>query len=148
MDDVREQFIKEREERYGGSISFISFAKYIGSSLGNKPENLSGLIYIIGQNIYFEDFQPSPSILLTNRDQTPYRKFEIAINLDDILEAVNVKELECKKSINGLTPSSEITGIKTWFEKLFFKSVVMIRLKDKSSIFLDITNNKVFLTKI
>ena len=52
MDNVREEFIKDREERYNGKLSFISFAKYIGRSDENVIYNLSGLVYVINRVLY------------------------------------------------------------------------------------------------
>ena len=49
-------FWKEREDEKGGKIQFNTFATFIGRS-GEKKVDLGGLVYLINNIVYFEDFE-------------------------------------------------------------------------------------------
>lgn len=56
MDNQAEEFWKEKSETYGGEIRYRSFARLLGRS-DDEARDLSGLLYLIGERLIFEDFE-------------------------------------------------------------------------------------------
>ncbi len=143
MDEEREKFIKEKEERYGGSITFISFTRLLGYSKPDSPKNLNGLIYIINNIVYFEDFKPRPSPLMMYSDKE-FTKYEFNIPLDQISSVINIKESEALSCVRGAISFTNISALTGSFYKLFHKSASMLITNNSYAIFLDMTDIKNF----
>ena len=62
MDDHVKIFWDERRKLYGGGIQFRSFARLLGGG-GDKGEDLSGLLYLVGEQLIFEDFEKEGGFL-------------------------------------------------------------------------------------
>ena len=59
MRDVQNEakkFWEEKEAEKGGKVSFYTFATFLGRSSDRHVTN-GGLIYRIGERVYFEDFE-------------------------------------------------------------------------------------------
>lgn len=144
MDEERDKFIKEKEERFGGSITFISFARLLGFSKPDCAKNLNGLMFIINDVVYFEDFKPRPSPLLMYSDKD-FTKFEFNIALDQITSVTNIKESEALSCVKGTFKFTDIAALTGSFTKLFHKSVSMfITTNNREAVFFDISEIKRF----
>lgn len=146
MDEYQE-LLKDREETYGGKISFITFANYLGVNNSKKSVKLSGILYKINNQLYFEDFESAPSIFGIPTAKKKYEKFETSFSIDSILNIKKISEVAAKECVQGFLDVSKIMPLKGFFMNFFTSSVTQIELKDNISYFFDITDAK-FATKI
>lgn len=146
MDEAREKFIKETEEKYNGKITYISFAKLLGFSIAGSHKNLNGLIYIINDIVYFEDFKPRPSPLMIYTDKE-FTKYEFSIPLKDIKSFLYIKESEALSCVRGAIKYTDITPLVGKLKTHIFKGVSMLLTTKQSGIFFDITDYKNFPIK-
>ena len=56
VENEAKKFWEEKEAEKGGKVSFYTFATFLGRSSDRHVTN-GGLIYRIGERIYFEDFE-------------------------------------------------------------------------------------------
>lgn len=141
MDKAREKFIKDRESKHNGKIVFSTFAKFIGEGYSKKILNSNGILYIIGDFIYFEDFEPQKNILTMYNDKDNYEKFEFSILLSSI---INIKEIRDKDAINSIMSSvsqKDIDAVPMGIRRFFIHSVVELEIVDKAPMFLDFLKN-------
>ena len=139
MSNIKDKFIKTREERYNGNISNLTFAKYIGDSNSTKLSNLNGLIYIINETVYFEDFKPNAPLFSIGTPDTEYEKTEFNIPLSQIVRIDNIDEKDAIRSIKNGISYKKIPPVKGWLKKIFTSSVSMLEFENNAKFF-SITN--------
>lgn len=123
MENEREEFIKEREEKYQGIIDYLAFARLKGQSGTQTPLDLSGTIYIINNVFYFEDFEPQLSPLITWGKRPKFTRTEFSINGNDITEvAVITKKTSTDliyAHIENINAPKLKKGVKSFFSSTF-----------------------------
>ncbi len=131
-------FWKEREERFGGSIRYHSYATLIGEAGSGEVNGRGGLCYIIKETFHFEDFEKySAMMALFNRKDKNYSKTEIALPLGQIQGLVKIPEKWGYTYVSeGLKdgPIPELKGMAAWFRR----GLWLLHLRDRPSLIMDI----------
>jgi hypothetical protein len=141
-----EEFWKEREEQFGGTVEMQTFARFMGNS-NTEYQDLPGILYEINNMLVFEDFEKENWFLKLLQRESDYEKTEFRIPLDEIEVIQNVAKGHAMDSINGSIDSREIPPI-TRFKQILFGSVTQILMKNGISYFFEILNDKEFYQKI
>ena len=112
-----DQFWKEKEAQYGAPPVFKGFARYLGNTK-SQAEDKPGLLYLIGNNLVFEDFEKQPGFFdsLARRNKTIFKKTEFVIDPQQIKEIL-VISLENVKSkfARENTESKPLAGLAKVF---------------------------------
>ncbi|MCK4923361.1 MAG: hypothetical protein KAS61_00220 [Spirochaetes bacterium] len=146
MKDVKNEakkFWEEKEAERGGKVTFHTFATFHGRSSDRQLTN-GGLIYIIDDRIYFEDFERENWLIKLISRKQKYEKTEFIIKIKEISLARIVSRNSALNCIAGFCESLETKELSA-FTKLFAKPMVQIMMKNGSSLFFDIMRANDFI---
>ena len=86
MKDVESEarkFWEEKESEKGGKVTFYTFATFLGRSSDRQVTN-GGLVYIIDDKIYFEDFEKENWLVKLISRKQKYEKTEFSVKRSEI----------------------------------------------------------------
>lgn len=132
-----EDLLKKLELENGAPVRWRTYAFYQVSGKGQKG-TIGGLLYIAGNSLIFEDFEPEKSMysLFSPRKQQ-YTKFKIEADLDSIqtiratTPSVALQVLEGKQSARNLPSLTKL-------QRIFQRTIYMIHFKDDNVWFCEI----------
>ena len=143
VEDEAKKFWQEIEKQRGGKVNFFTFATFLGES-GGKQVTLGGLLYVVKDIVYFEDFEKENWFAKIFSRRQKWEKTEFSFDKKKIIEIRLVSKGAALNCIAGYINEAETKPISKLFAALF-QSVVQIRLKSRGSLFFDIMRNKEFL---
>lgn len=132
-----QKFRRDKEALLGGKIRFLTYTKYMGKAASQKMVNRGGVLFVIDDTIYFEDFERTGGMVLLLNKKEEYSKTEFSIKLDKITIVKKIKEKDAKHCIQGTIEENEILPARTGIGSLFFQIVIQVFIEGQSSIFLD-----------
>lgn len=147
MNDA-EEFRKDREEQFGGEISFLSYATFLGSASSKELKNRGGIVYLINDVLHYEDFESSTGLLLLFNQREKYIKTEFSVNMSDISIIKNVKDKDARSCIQGSVNEHEILLAGSGIFSFLSKSVLQVIVENRASIFLDFLDKEGFVALI
>ena len=136
-------FWKEREDEKGGKIRFNTFATFIGRS-GEKKVDLGGLVYLIDNLVYFENFAKDNAFLKILTKTKEFQKTEFSFSVHGIKSVKEVSQGEAANCINGVVPDTETKPV-TSFLRFFANPVLQVQMEGGYSYFFDIMKRKEFI---
>jgi len=149
MKDVESEarkFWEEKEAEKGGKVTFYTFATFLGRSSDRQVTN-GGLVYIIDDKIFFEDFEKDSWLVKLIARKKQYEKTEFIIKKGDISLSRIVTRNSALNCIAGFCESQETKELSV-FMKLFAKPVVQIMMKTGSSLFFDMMRGQDFIKEL
>ena len=149
MKDVESEarkFWAEKEAEKGGKVTFYTFATFLGRSSDRQVTN-GGLVYIIEDKIYFEDFEKENWLVKLIARKKTYEKTEFSIKRGEISQTRIVTRNSALNCIAGFCESLETKELSALM-KLFAKPVVQIVMKNGSSLFFDMMQGQDFIKKL
>jgi len=149
MKDVEQEareFWAKKEEEKGGRVKFYTFATYMGR-WSDRSVALGGLVYIVKNNIYFEDFEKENWILRVVQRKSKYEKTEFSIDIDDISETKITSRNSALNCIEGFVEPGNTKTLAPLM-KLLAKPVVQINLKNGSALFFEIMKAGEFINSL
>lgn len=136
------KFWEEKEKEKGGKVHFFTFATFLGKT-NDKQVTLSGLLYIVDDRVYFEDFEKDNWFAKIVSKKKNYEKTEFSFNISDINETRIVSKGSALNCIAGNMNDEDTKSISNILKTLF-QSAVQVRLKSYSYFF-DIMRDRDFL---
>jgi hypothetical protein len=146
VEDEAKKFWDEIEKQRGGKVKFYTFATFLGET-GGRQVALGGLMYIIKDMIYFEDFERENWFAKIFARKQKWEKTELSFREKNIEEIRLVSKGTALNCIGGFIDEAETKPISKIFAALF-QSVVQIRLKSQGSLFFDIMRKKEFINAV
>lgn len=135
--DETEQFRKDREEKYGGEIRFMTYATFIGEAGAGKKLNRGGILFVIKDQIYFEDFERQNTLMSLMGVKEKYSKTEMNVSLENVSVIKEIKEKNASDCILGLVNENEILPLSNNLLNLFSNRAIQIQRNDSPSLFFD-----------
>jgi hypothetical protein len=139
MENIQEEarkFWREKEAEKGGKVRFYTFATYFGRS-GDRSVSLGGLLYLVDDRLYFEDFEKESWLLKIMNRKSSYEKTEFVLNTSDISESRVTSRGSAFNCVEGFVDPGEtkkLSGIVRWL----VKPVLQITMKNGSAHFFEI----------
>ena len=134
------EFWRETAARRGGEIGFFTFATLLGKS-GGTVLNLPGLLYMVGDTVWFEDFERDNwlSRILSSRQK--YEKTELSFPVSEVKFTRVVSRAASARCIGGVVAPENLAPA-SFFTRVFSTPVAQVGLRDGSSIFLEVMLRK------
>jgi hypothetical protein len=130
-------------ERRGGEVAFYSFATLVGRT-GGGPAGLAGLLYLVDERFWFEDFERENWLLRILPPRRPFAKTEICFELAAVTAVRVVSRAMAYRCLRGaVAPGS--TAELGRAGRLFTAPVVQVTLADGSALFFEIMREREFL---
>ncbi len=151
MDEEAQEFIDNLETRYGGKITWKTFATWYGCSDSTFRE-YGVFIFKINDTLYFEDFEKKYSLFgmelkTKKKNKVKYVKLERQIEIKDIKNVYKVSQANALDVIKNKKDPKSIKSINL-FDKLFRKSVTAIALEDGTYHYFELLNTEDFKKNI
>ena len=141
MNSEVQKFWSEKESSLGGKVEFNTYAALIGECGSGKMNGRGGLCYIIGDRVYFEDFEKNNALMaMFNRKDTDYEKTLISFQLSDVTGMKKITEKWGKASISEGIDSTRIPELKG-LKALFTRGYWLIELKDRPALVMEIMDD-------
>ncbi len=140
-DEVK-KFWSEKEASLGGKVLFNTYAALVGECGSGKPNGRGGLCYIVGDRIYFEDFEKHNALMaILNRKDTGYEKTVISFLISDVIGMRKVSEKWGRASIAEGFAWDRIPELKG-LSALFVRGYWLIELKDRPALIMEIMDDE------
>ncbi|GEM_PF-4433658 len=133
MDEQEIQdYFQKVEEAYGGKVRYKTFSTFFRVA-ENKVFHVAGLLCLVGNVIFFEDFQkPRGNVLdfLSGRNRSKYKKFKVERTLDKIEACVEIPSSMANSFLLGKTHRDNLHGPRG-LQKVFDRSRMVIKFFDE-----------------
>ena len=141
-----ENFWAEKEQEKGGKVRFFTFATYIGNT-GGRPTSLGGLLYIVNERLYFEDFEKDNWFAKIISRKKNYEKTEFDLDIQEIAEIKTISKSSALNCIAGIVDDEDTKPV-SMITKALFQSIVQIRIRNSISYFFDVMRDKEFIASL
>jgi hypothetical protein len=146
MDDDTVEFLQSLERENGGPIQFKTYAVITGfRGYSPVPNQLpvSGLLYIINDRLYFEDFEKQPSVfgIVMPKKKKVYEKYKTSIGIRDITQVSTVSSSAARAASSGkiaVSDVQEVSGLK----KLLFQTSVCLKFGSAQAWFMEVLDDR------
>lgn len=119
--DSTDTFWKDIEIKYEGKILFKSYAELLHHD--GTASKLSGIIFIIKDIIYFQDFEPENSIMgVPRKIESKYKPTEFRLNISNL----NISTISSKMFQHCLNTSFKLEALKTTKPGFFDSPLIII----------------------
>ena len=143
-DESPAEFWKKTGEKRGGEIGLFTFATLLGRS-GDGPMALPGLLYTVGDRVWFEDFERDNWLSRILGSRQKYEKTELSFDKSEVTFSRVVSRGSALRCVSGRVPPGELPSISA-LGRLFVAHAVQVGLRDSSSVFLEIMREDEFRT--
>jgi hypothetical protein len=146
QDDDPAEFWRQTAERRGGEIRFFTFATLVGRS-GGSFLNFPGLLYLVGDFFWFEDFERENWLSKIFASRTKWEKTELSFSKSEVQFTRIVARGGAARCISGAIPPEKVASASV-FTMIFSSPLIQVGLKDGSAIFFEILQRKEFLAHL
>lgn len=142
QDENPAEFWRRTGEKRGGEIGLFTFATLLGRS-GDGLLGLPGLLYTVGQRIWFEDFERDNWLSKILGSRQKYEKTELSFDRAEVTFTRVVSRSGAYRCISGGIAPGALHPMSA-FSKLFSAHAVQVGLQDSSSVFMEIMRENEF----
>lgn len=148
MSEESEQLLRELEQQNGGTISFKTYAVFIGRS-GTGLENLGGLLYTIEDRLIFEDFEKQHNSLsmLLGKKKEAYEKFKIEFPVGQIMKLRELALPKAQRIAEGRLKAEKCPPIGPW-SRYLSRIAVELQLSGGDALYFELFDPKGFFSHI
>ena len=146
QDDDPAEFWRHTAEKRGGEIRFFTFATLVGRS-GGFYFNSPGLLYLVGDCFWFEDFERENWLSKIFAGRTKWEKTELSFSKSEVQFTRVVSRGGASRCIAGSTVPEKVAPASI-FTILFSSPVIQVSLNDGSALFFEIMQRKEFLAQL
>jgi hypothetical protein len=136
QEETPAEFWRKTGERRRGEIGLFTFATLLGRS-GDGPLGLPGLLYTVGDTIWFEDFERDNWLSKILGSRQKYEKTELSFDRLEVTFSRVVSRGAAYRCIGGGVASDALHTMSA-FARLFAAHALQVGLRDSSSVFLEI----------
>ena len=141
FDNDTVSFIREREEKLGGSLIYRSYATWYGEANGNERE-YGVFLYSDGSTLAIEDFERTPTLFgikLKPNVKKEYTKLEIFIPIPMIKAIDKITRSSAERSLKAEKDLGKKVNL---FDRIFRKTVIRVALDNGDCYYFEIPDCK------
>ena len=146
QDESPAEFWRQTAEKRGGEVGFFTYATFLGRS-GERVLGLPGLLYEVGEMIWFEDFERDNWLARIVGSRQKYQKTEASFPKSEVLFTRLVSRRSAYRCIGGGASPESLAPLPA-IARLFATPVVQVGLRGGFSLFLEILQQGEFLVLI
>ncbi len=133
-------------ERRGGEVGFYSFATYAGRA-GDGYVGLAGLLYRVGDQFWFEDFERENWLLRILPPRRPFAKTELSFERAAVTAVRVVSHATANRCLRGgIAPGAAAALGRVG--RFFTTPMVQVTLVDGSTLLFDVMREREFLAEL
>lgn len=130
------EFWQKTGEKRGGTVGLFTFATLLGRS-GDAPLGLPGLLYTVGDTVWFEDFEKDNWLARIIGSRQKYEKTELSFIKGEVEFTRIVSRGAAYRCIVGKVAPQSVPGLPPLL-RMFVSHAVQVGLRSSSSVFLEI----------
>jgi hypothetical protein len=138
-----QEFWQRTAARRGGEIGFLTFATLLGRS-SDQPLELPGLLYTVGDQAWFEDFERDNWLFKIMGGRKKFEKTEISFGRSEIRSSQLVSRSGALRCVAGTIPPEKLPPVSA-LGRFFSTPVVQIALTNGTSLFFDMIRRDDFI---
>ncbi|MCF7943314.1 MAG: hypothetical protein K9L21_02655 [Spirochaetia bacterium] len=150
MDQDTQEFLQGLEKENGGPIIFKTYAILLQTEeIRGTARQSGGLLYLINDTLYFEDFEKQPSVfgLIMPRKKQTYEKLKTQLPISSIQDVFTVRASDARAAASDRKESTELKPV-TGFKKKLFQTAVCIKTSHSRPWLLEVLNDNEFIREI
>jgi hypothetical protein len=141
-----EHFWEETAKKRGGDVGFFTFATLLGRS-SDTPLNFPGLLYFVGETVWFEDFERDNWLSRILGGRNKYQKTEISFSRADIRFTRMVSRGNAARCIGGGAEPEKLPAA-SFFTRLLSTPVIELGMSDGTALFFEIMMRREFFAAL
>ncbi len=138
-----EEFWRQTAAKRGGEIGFLTFATLLGRS-GDQPLDLPGLLYTVGDVVWFEDFERDNWLARIMGGRRKFEKTEISFSRQEVATARLVTRTAAIRCITGAVAAEKLPAAST-LGRILSNPIVLVTLAGGASLFFDMIRRTEFV---
>jgi hypothetical protein len=137
------EFWRQTSEKRGGPIDYMTYGTMLGRS-GETLVDLPGLVYAVGEVIWFEDFERDNWFARIVNSKRKYEKTEFSFSRADVTSVRMVTRGAAIRCIAGGLPPDRIPRL-TIIARIFSTPVAQVKMQGGTALFFDILQRQQFM---
>ncbi len=141
-----QEFWQRTAAKRGGQIGFLTFATLLGRS-ADRPLELPGLLYTVGDQVWFEDFERDNWLAKIIGGRRKYEKTELSFGKEEITSSQLVSRSSAARCIGGALPADKLHPVSA-LVRIFSTPVVQVSLANGTTLFFDMIRRSEFISQV
>lgn len=141
-----EEFWQHTAEKRGGQVGFLTFATLMGRA-GDRPLDLPGLLYVVGDMVWFEDFERDNWLSKIMGGRRKFEKTELSFGRSEIRSSRLVSRSSALRCIAGGLGVDQARPVST-FSRIFSTPIVQVSLHNGTTLFFDMIRRVEFVSQV
>ena len=141
-----DEFWQKTAERRGGQVGFLTFATLLGRA-GDRPMELPGLLYVVGDMIWFEDFERDNWLARIIGGKRKFEKTELSFGRAEIRVSRLVSRSAAMRCIGGGLPVEHLHAVSS-VARIFTTPIVQVTLDNGTTLFFDMIRRLEFVSEV
>jgi len=138
-----EDFWRQTAAKRGGEIGFLTFATLLGRS-ADQPLDLPGLLYVVGETVWFEDFERDNWLAKIIGGRKKFEKTEISFARAEVRATQLVSRASASRCIAGALPAEKLSAVSA-VGRILSTPIVQVTLSNGTSLFFDMIRRGEFI---
>ncbi len=138
-----DEFWRQTAAKRGGEIAFLTFATLLGRS-ADQPLDLPGLLYLVGETLWFEDFERDNWLSKIMGGRKKFEKTEISFLRGEVRAVQLVSRAGAARCIAGAVPAERLSPVSA-VGRIFSTPIVQVSLSNGTSLFFDMIRRGDFI---
>jgi len=141
-----EEFWQRTAARRGGQIGFLTFATLLGRA-EDRPLDLPGLLYVVGEMVWFEDFERDNWLARIMGGRRKFEKTELSFGRAEIRFSQLVSRSSAMRCIAGALRVDHLRSATAW-ARIFSTPIVQVSLENGTTLFFDMIRRAEFVSQV
>jgi hypothetical protein len=138
-----DEFWRQTAAKRGGEIGFLTFATLLGRS-ADQPMDLPGLLYLVGETVWFEDFERDNWLAKIMGGGRKFEKTEISFSRAEVRGTRLVSRASAARCIAGAVPAERLSPVSA-VGRILSTPIVQVSLSGGTSLFFDMIRRTEFI---
>jgi hypothetical protein len=141
-----DEFWQRTAAKRGGEVGFLTFATLLGRS-DDRPLDLPGLLYVVGDQVWFEDFERDNWLAKIVGGRKKFEKTELSFGRGEIRSSQLVSRSSAVRCIAGALAVDKLHAVSAW-ARVFSTPIVQVSLANGTTLFFDMIRRTEFISQV
>ena len=138
-----DEFWRNTAAKRGGEIGFTTFATLLGRS-ADQPLDLPGLLYLVGETVWFEDFERDNWLAKIMGGRRKFEKTELSFFRGEVRAMQLVSRSAAARCIAGAVAAEKLSPVSA-VGRFLSTPIVQVSLSNGTSLFFDMIRRSEFI---
>ena len=141
-----DEFWQRTAEKRGGQVGFLTFATLLGRA-ADRVMDLPGLLYVVGDTIWFEDFERDNWLARIMGGRKKFEKTELSFGRAEIRESRLVSRSSAMRCVAGGIQVDQLHAVSA-LGRVLSTPIVQVTLHNGTTLFFDMIRRAEFVSQV